>query len=513
MNNILKTFVVVASTIGSFFLAISDSHALPVFARQMGLGCETCHAATYPLLTPFGRAFKASGYTLTGAQEKVEGDKLSIPSVLNLGVLASARWDKTNGKDPAPSGAPFDPSTNVASENNGQVSIPDEVTLFFGGRAGEHIGFLGEAHFTDTPDSHSGILGGGKMPIGFDVGPGRLMVVPFTTSGNGVSYSFELLNTGANAVHTIMEDNASVYSAAQYLGTATDATGIALVGVSNDLGFINFAKWSPNHLIGGSGSNGYSANPTSNYFRFALTPSSLIPNWDTDIGVQVWNGSSVIQATDTTPSPTNLGWEVGGVTTIDAQIANGLPMLPYNLSVETKAWVVDGQLQGAIGGNFLGVWASYGVAAASDCSSPAGVANLFNPGCSDMKSFNIGALYEVVPHLLFLDAGYRNATRSDPGTSTWYNTQLAGMPPVAYSTFKDNGVTLGAILKFTQNTKVEFTYGKFTGSYYTPTGGPFSVTDGLGNLYSSPLGYPNASAMNGGGSGSSVFIMELSADF
>ncbi len=510
MNNIFKVFVFVVSTIGSFFLAVTDSHALPVFARQMGVACETCHAGTYPLLTPFGRSFKASGFTMIGAQEKVEGDKLSIPSVLNLGIYASARWEKTNGENPTPSGSPFDNSNNVASTNDGQVSIPDEITLFFGGRVGEHIGFLGEAHFTDTPNGvHGAILGGGKMPIGFDVGSGRLMVVPFTTSGNGVSYGFETLNTGANAIHTFMIDNASVYSAAQYLGTATDASGLAIVG-THDLGFASFTKWSPNHLIGGSGSNGYAASPTSNYFRLALTPSTLIANWDTDLGFQYWSGTSVIQATDTTPSPTNLSWESAGTGTVVYQQSQGITALPLNLNVNTRAWVVDGQLQGNIGANLLGVYASYGVAAASDCSSLAGVPNLFNPGCNEMKSFNIGVLYEAIPHLLFLDAGYRNARRSDPGTSTWYNTQLLGAPTgMPYSTLNDNAYAVGGFLKPTQNSKIELTAGWYRGSYYSPNGGPFCTANGG----CSPFGYPMATAANGGGSGNQLFEVEFSGDF
>ena len=37
--------------------------AVPSYARQTGLACEACHTV-FPQLTPFGRTFKASGYTL-----------------------------------------------------------------------------------------------------------------------------------------------------------------------------------------------------------------------------------------------------------------------------------------------------------------------------------------------------------------------------------------------------------------------------------------------------------------
>ena len=41
----------------------SRANAVPSYARQTGLACEACHTV-FPQLTPFGRVFKASGYTI-----------------------------------------------------------------------------------------------------------------------------------------------------------------------------------------------------------------------------------------------------------------------------------------------------------------------------------------------------------------------------------------------------------------------------------------------------------------
>ena len=42
-----------------------DVHALPAFARQTGQNCMACHAGgQFPELTPYGRLFKLTGYTL-----------------------------------------------------------------------------------------------------------------------------------------------------------------------------------------------------------------------------------------------------------------------------------------------------------------------------------------------------------------------------------------------------------------------------------------------------------------
>ena len=48
--------------------------AVPSFARQTGLACEACHTV-FPQLTPFGRVFKASGYTLFNTQKVADIDR------------------------------------------------------------------------------------------------------------------------------------------------------------------------------------------------------------------------------------------------------------------------------------------------------------------------------------------------------------------------------------------------------------------------------------------------------
>lgn len=46
------------------FLYSSGASAVPSFMRQAGKECGVCHTV-YPQLTPFGRQFKLSGYTLS----------------------------------------------------------------------------------------------------------------------------------------------------------------------------------------------------------------------------------------------------------------------------------------------------------------------------------------------------------------------------------------------------------------------------------------------------------------
>src|SRR5438445_546386 len=46
-----------------WFGLINPARAIPAFARQTGQACVACHVS-FPELTPYGRMFKLSGYTI-----------------------------------------------------------------------------------------------------------------------------------------------------------------------------------------------------------------------------------------------------------------------------------------------------------------------------------------------------------------------------------------------------------------------------------------------------------------
>src|SRR5450631_1851142 len=97
MNKFIMSKIIffLASAIAAITFA-SEASALPVFARQTGMECAACHFQHFPLLNTFGRSFKANGFTMMGAQGKVEGEHLSIPNTLNFAVLTSFGYIKTN---------------------------------------------------------------------------------------------------------------------------------------------------------------------------------------------------------------------------------------------------------------------------------------------------------------------------------------------------------------------------------------------------------------------------------
>jgi len=67
-GQLLMTVLVSTATIAAvLIIGLSPRHAvsLPLYARQTGQPCATCHTA-FLELTPFGRRFKLGGYTLGG---------------------------------------------------------------------------------------------------------------------------------------------------------------------------------------------------------------------------------------------------------------------------------------------------------------------------------------------------------------------------------------------------------------------------------------------------------------
>src|SRR5487761_2383257 len=124
-----KKTLLAASALMSAAAWAPQAHAIPAFARQVGMPCSACHYQHFPTLNSFGRSFKAAGFTMVGSQEKIEGDGLSIPAVLNLAFVTNLAYQKNNG----PSAA----TAITKTTNNGQFQMT-QYSLFMGGRVGEN---------------------------------------------------------------------------------------------------------------------------------------------------------------------------------------------------------------------------------------------------------------------------------------------------------------------------------------------------------------------------------------
>src|SRR6516165_9092889 len=94
--------------------------SLPLYARQTGQPCATCHTA-FLELTPFGRRFKLGGYTLDG------GDWKGPP----FAVMLQPTFTNTQAAQPGGAAPGFGVNNNFVMQS---------MSLFTGGRITENLG-------------------------------------------------------------------------------------------------------------------------------------------------------------------------------------------------------------------------------------------------------------------------------------------------------------------------------------------------------------------------------------
>lgn len=400
-----KKLLVAAAAVFTLALGLEaprEASAIPAFARQTGLACQTCHFQHFPTLNAYGRSFKAGGFTQVGGQSLIEGERLSMPSALNASLVTKIRYQKRSGDNRAEGNNTG--ATGSASElNKGELQFPDEVALLIGGRGGEHVGFLLEASLKDGDSRFTSF----KMPFKFDAASTNLLVIPFTTDSQGAAYGLELLNTGALRLQRPIEHR-SEFSAQQYIGTDGAATGFTL-GAVNNMGFFSYTPYYREHGDAAPG-------PFLNYFRAGVTPQ--IGGWDTAVGVQSWSGTSKIGSTD---APTR---------------------------THAEAWALDAQAQGEVGSMPLGVYFSYARADKSKTGAADNV-NVFNSSTRKNKSaVAINGELGVIPQRLTAALGYRAGKDGDSNND---------------GTQRQNAFTMGLVYVAMQNLEFQLNNSWYNG--------------------------------------------------
>jgi hypothetical protein len=266
MRNWLKTIISLLAVV-TMLGVTSSTYGVAAFARQTGLDCTSCHAAAgFPTLNSFGAAFKAGGY-VQGNEEKMigDGEGLSIPEAVNLGVVFKARDEIKLGTD----------ASGAATYSN-ELQFPDETAVFAGGRIAKNVGFvieLGDAWFNSF-----------KITWVNDIGPVKLGIVPWHTDAFGAGWIFETLSTGA--VRNIrLSENRNLVSAgsATGWGGAGEASGLGLY-VWHPMGFVAYTAFAP--AIGGIAIE----NGMGHYIRAAVTPS--LDFGDIAVGISMKLGSA-----------------------------------------------------------------------------------------------------------------------------------------------------------------------------------------------------------------------------
>ncbi|MEO8739215.1 MAG: cytochrome C [Casimicrobiaceae bacterium] len=132
------------------FGMISSADAVPSFARQTGQECVACHVS-FPELTPYGRYFKLTGYTIGKAPITSHGLNF-IP----LAVMAQASATNTRNNHQT------DPATgdtvSVNQRNNSGVFCC--ASLFLASKANDYIGGFIQWTYNNLATTADGTLGG-----------------------------------------------------------------------------------------------------------------------------------------------------------------------------------------------------------------------------------------------------------------------------------------------------------------------------------------------------------------
>jgi hypothetical protein len=418
-----------------------EAAAIPAFARQTGMACSACHQQHYPVLNAFGRAYKAGGYTMMGAQGKVEGDHLSIPDTLNLSMLLKLRYVDSGGA----SGAGKNAGTGAGVDKaNGQWQFGDELVMLGGGRVAENAGWFGEIslHGTTGTGATAAIL---RLPFAYDMGSVKLSIVPFSTDAGGAHVGYEQSSAGILRANRWSEQRRDV-SAVQYTladgngsnaNWAGAATGFAFAA-QNDMGYIAWTRFSPNHLLGGAGQAIPSFDMSSNLFRLAITPS--YNDWAFHAGVGVMTGTS--------------------------EVATAIAGATNGAMLDARGHFFDAQAHGKLGGKDIGFYGTYAKAPvvsgnctgaiAATATNQAGGCNLFNNGTLDKWSWTVGVDYSIIPHTLHIGAAYRDA-------------RTGAQQAVTLANVTDKSTLVQAVYDLTQNVALHAIYSSRSGSKYGPT--------------------------------------------
>jgi hypothetical protein len=232
--------------------------SLPLYARQTGQPCATCHTA-FLELTPFGRRFKLGGYTLGG------GDWKGPP----FAVMLQPTF--TNTQAPQPGGA----APGFGVNNN---LVMQQMSLFTGGRITDNLG----AFIQGTYDGVAHRFGWDNTDIRFvkpiDVGEHKLLWGVTTNNNPTVqdvwntipAWSFPYISSKLAPMPTARTFIEQVY--------AQQVAGLSTYGFLDDLLYLEFGGYRPlstnTQLVLGVDTTGQSPiSGIAPYWRVAVEPN------------------------------------------------------------------------------------------------------------------------------------------------------------------------------------------------------------------------------------------------
>jgi hypothetical protein len=210
------------------FLMRDSSQAVPSYARQTGLPCNSCHIV-FPELNSFGRRFKLEGYTL------VSGDTIDNKGLLKLlktpPVAAMGQISFTGLKEREP-----------GTQNN-NFEFPQQLSLFLSGEITPRLG----SFIQFTYDDQSGSFGWDNTDIRFArrVTYRKKDLIYGVTLNNNPTVQDVWNSTPAWGFPYARSGFAPTPSAATLIdgGLAQDVLGLGVYGFYNNLVYAEFSLY------------------------------------------------------------------------------------------------------------------------------------------------------------------------------------------------------------------------------------------------------------------------------
>ncbi len=335
---------------------VSNSYAIPAFARQMGISCNACHSQNgFPALNRFGRSFKASGFTMIGAQKTVTGDKLgkflSITDTLNLSLNVKIGYARNS-----------DPTASST------INFPQDLGLMIAGRVANNIGIFTEIGYTDPVFQLSTLI----LPIIYKVSDYTLGTVLYRTSELGPAASYDTLATGSIKNGQTLQAAGAAAAQSYIVENSGDEAAAEGVGfyIASDLWYGVYSAYVP--TVGTA-----SGVTPASYASLAYTPQ--IANWDIGIGGQLWWGTAKRD-----------------------DVNSSLPKIEDN----TDKFALNFQAMGDIKEIPVSVFITY---------ADAKQGSLFAQTPNDVTAGTLVGEVAAIPHVLMFSGGYRVA---DNGQNT-----------------------------------------------------------------------------------------------
>ena len=134
--------------------AAGTANAVPSYARQTGQECPACHVS-WPELTPYGRFFKATGYTIGRTFWSSGGDGPYVPAA----VMAQASITHLNNNNT------IDPATGDTVTVMPRQNLPvfNGASLFLATKLNDYMGVFYQWTYDNLAYNDQGVRTGHKQ--------------------------------------------------------------------------------------------------------------------------------------------------------------------------------------------------------------------------------------------------------------------------------------------------------------------------------------------------------------